>query len=71
LERKRKGQQGRSKLIFNRYNDNYFLRRYGPPDTAAEENSGKTQREKEIALSAKLETQSQVILVASVSPSKP
>jgi hypothetical protein len=66
-----KGQQGRSKLIFNRYNDNYFLSQVWSAGYSSGRELRKSQREKEIALSAKLETQSQVILVARVSPSKP
>ena len=63
-------QQGKSKLVFNRYNDHYFLSQVWNAGYSSGRELRKTQQEKEIALSAKLDSQSQVILVASVSPSK-
>jgi len=66
-----KEQQERSKLVFNRYNDHYFLSQVWNAGYSSGRQLRKTHREKEIALSAKLETQSQVILLASVSPTKP
>jgi hypothetical protein len=66
-----KEQQGRSKLIFNRYNDHYFLSQVWNAGYSSGRELRKTQREKEIALAAKLDMQSQVILIASASPSKP
>jgi uncharacterized membrane-anchored protein len=65
-----KEQQGRSKLVFNRYNDHYFLSQVWNAGYSSGRQLRKTAREKEIAQTAKLETQSQVILVASASPSK-
>ena len=65
-----KGQQGQSKLVFNRYNDHYFLAQVWSAGYNTGRELRKTAREKEIAQTAKLETQSRVILLASISPSK-
>jgi hypothetical protein len=63
-------QQEQSKLVFNRYQDHYFLSQVWNAGYSSGRQLRKTQREKEIALSAKVETHNQVILVASVSPIK-
>jgi hypothetical protein len=63
-------QQEQSKLVFNRYKDHYFLSQVWNAGYSSGRQLRKTQREKEIALSAKVETHNQVILVASVSPIK-
>ena len=65
-----KEQQGRSKLVFNRYKDHYFLSQVWNAGYSSGRELKKTSREKEIAQTAKLETRSQVVLVAGVSPSK-
>jgi len=63
-------QQEQSKLIFNRYGDHYFLTQVWNAGYSSGRELRKTQQEKEIALSAKLETHDQVILIASFSPTK-
>jgi len=60
-------QQEQSKLVFNRYKDHYFLSQVWNAGYSSGRQLRKTQREKEIALSAKVETHNQIILVASVS----
>jgi hypothetical protein len=65
-----KGQQTRSKLVFNRYKDHYFLSQVWNAGYSSGRQLRQTQREKEIALSAKTETSGQVVLVASASPTK-
>ncbi len=65
-----KEQQERSKLVFNRYKDHYFLSQVWNAGYSSGRELRKTSREKEIERTAKLETRSQVVLVASVSPSK-
>ncbi len=53
-----------SKLIFNRYGDRYFLSQVWTAGNASGRQLLKSDREKEMAQSAKLETQGQVTLVA-------
>jgi hypothetical protein len=65
-----KGQQTRSKLVFNRYKDHYFLSQVWNAGYSSGRQLRQTQQEKEIALSAKSETSGRVVLVASVSPTK-
>jgi hypothetical protein len=62
--------QERSKLVFNRYNDHYFLSQVWNAGYSSGRQLRKTQREKEIALSANLQTRDQVILAANISPVK-
>jgi len=57
-----------SKLIFNRYGDRYFLSQVWTAGNASGRQLLKSDREKEMAQSAKLETQGQVALVASLAP---
>jgi len=63
-------QQEESKLVFNRYNDQYFLSQVWNAGFSSGRELLKTQREKEIALSAKLHTPDQVIVAANISPNK-
>lgn len=63
-------QQKKSKLVFNRYKNHYFLSQIWHAGYSNGKELRKTAREKEIAQTASLETQSQVVLVASASPSK-
>ena len=56
--------QSESKLVFNRYGDRYFLSQVWSEGNARGRQLMKTAREKEIALTAKVETEGQVILVA-------
>ncbi len=53
-----------SKLIFNRYGDRYFLSQVWTAGNASGRQLQKSNREKEMAQTAKLETQEQVTLVA-------
>jgi hypothetical protein len=65
-----KKQQEQSKLVFNRYNDHYFLSQVWVAGHSTGRELRQTAREKEIAQSAKLETKDQVVLLASLSPAK-
>ncbi|HXE33202.1 MAG TPA: hypothetical protein VN087_04755 [Verrucomicrobiae bacterium] len=56
--------QAESKLIFNRYGDRYFLSQVWQQGYAQGRQLLKSPREKELALTANLETEGQVILVA-------
>jgi hypothetical protein len=57
-----------SKLIFNRYGDRYFLSEVWTAGNSLGRQLPKTAREKEIAQVAKLSDQSEVILVAGLTP---
>jgi hypothetical protein len=56
--------QAQSKLIFNRYGNRYFLSQVWSAGNSQGRQLVKSAREKEIALTAKMETEGQVILVA-------
>jgi hypothetical protein len=56
--------QSESKLVFNRYGDRYFLSQVWNEGNSLGRQLMKTSREKEIAQTAKNETQGQVTLVA-------
>jgi hypothetical protein len=56
--------QSESKLVFNRYGNHYFLSQVWNEGNSRGRQLMKTSREKEIALTAKNETQGQVTLVA-------
>jgi hypothetical protein len=56
--------QTESKLIFNRYGDRYFLAQVWQEGNTQGRQLLKSSREKEVALTANLETKGQVILVA-------
>jgi hypothetical protein len=56
--------QSESKLVFNRYGDRYFLSQVWNEGNSRGRQLMKTSREKEIAQTAKNETQGQVTLVA-------
>jgi hypothetical protein len=56
--------QAESKLIFNRYGDRYFLSQVWQQGYAQGRQLMKSSREKELALTANLETEGQVSLVA-------
>jgi malonyl CoA-acyl carrier protein transacylase len=56
--------QSESKLIFNRYGDRYFLAQVWQQGYAQGRQLLKSSREKEVALSANIQTQSRVTLVA-------
>ena len=65
-----KKQQEESKLVFNRYNNHYFLSQVWVAGHSTGRELRKTAREREIAQTAKLEAKDQVILLASLSLSK-
>jgi hypothetical protein len=56
--------QTESKLIFNRYGDRYFLAQVWQEGYSQGRQLVKSSREKEVALTANLETEGQVTLVA-------
>ena len=56
--------QPESKLIFNRYGNRYFLSQVWSEGNSQGRQLLKSTREKEIALTAKIETEGQVVLVA-------
>jgi hypothetical protein len=56
--------QTESKLIFNRYGDRYFLSQVWQQGYAQGRQLLKSSREKEVALTANIQTQGQVVLVA-------
>jgi hypothetical protein len=56
--------QSESKLVFNRYGDRYFLSQVWSEGNSQGRQLLKTAREKEIAQTAKIETEGQVTLVA-------
>jgi hypothetical protein len=59
--------QSESKLVFNRYGDRYFLSQVWSEGNSRGRQLLKTAREKEIALTANIETEGQVTLVAELS----
>jgi hypothetical protein len=59
--------QTESKLVFNRYGDRYFLSQVWSEGNTQGRQLLKTAREKEIALTANIETEGQVTLVAELS----
>ncbi|MGB9467494.1 MAG: hypothetical protein WBR10_20465 [Candidatus Acidiferrum sp.] len=58
--------QSESKLVFNRYGDHYFLSQVWSAGNTRGRQLIKSTREKEIALTAKIETEGQITLVASL-----
>jgi hypothetical protein len=60
--------QSDSKLVFNRYGNRYFLSEYWSAGSSRGWQLLKSAREKEISRMARIETQGQVTLVASLSP---
>jgi hypothetical protein len=60
--------QSDSKLVFNRYGNRYFLSQYWTAGSSHGRLLLKSAREEEISRIARIETQGQVTLVASLSP---
>lgn len=60
--------QSDSKLVFNRYGNRYFLSQYWSAGSSHGRQFVKSAGEKEISRSARIETQGQVTLVASLFP---
>jgi hypothetical protein len=63
--------QSQSKLVFTRYKDRYFLSQVWKAGSIRGRQLRKSQAEKEIAQSARLETKSEITLVARLSPARP
>jgi hypothetical protein len=63
--------QSQSKLVFNRYGDRYFLAQVWTAGYASGRQLIKSDGEKEMAQSAKLETRGQVALVAGLPRTNP
>jgi hypothetical protein len=60
--------QRQSALVFNRYGDSYFLSRVRIEGYSRGRQLVKSEREKEMAMIAKADTEGQVTLIASLSP---
>lgn len=60
-----------SKLVFNRYGDRYFLSQIWTAGASRGRELSKTAREKELLLSARIDTKDQVTLVARLSTTRP
>jgi len=60
--------QSKSKLVFNRYGNRYFLSQYWSAGSSSGRLLPKSAREEEISRIARNETQGQVTLVSSLSP---
>jgi membrane-bound lytic murein transglycosylase len=60
-----------SKLVFNRYDNRYFLAQVWTAGSLRGRELLKSPREKEVAQSARLETKGQITLVARLSPARP
>ena len=60
--------QMESKLVFNRYGNRYFLAQVWTAGNSSGLQLIKSNREKEVALTASIETEGQVILVAGLPP---
>ena len=63
--------QSESKLVFNRYGNRYFLSQVWTAGSIRGRQLPKSPREKEVARSARLETNGEITLVARLSPARP
>jgi len=63
--------QTQSKLVFNRYGNRYFLSQVWAAGSIRGRQLLKSSREKEISQLARIETKSEVTLVARLSPARP
>ena len=63
--------QTESKLMFNRYDNQYFLSQVWTAGSIRGRQLPKSPREKEVARSARLETNGEITLVARLSPARP
>jgi hypothetical protein len=63
--------QTQSKLVFNRYGNRYFLSQVWTSGSIRGRQLLKSSREKEISQLARIETKSEVTLVARLSPARP
>lgn len=64
-------QQTKSKLVFHRCGNSYFLSQVWSAGYFSGREIPKSTREKELSQSAKVETQNQVVLYARLAPAKP
>ena len=63
--------QSQSKLVFNRYDNRYFLAQVWTAGSIRGREFPKSSQEKELAQSARIETKGEVTLVARLSPARP
>jgi len=63
--------QTESKLVFNRYDNHYFLSQVWTVGSIRGRQLLKSPREKEVARSARLDTNGEITLVARLSPARP
>ena len=63
--------QAESKLVFNRYDDQYFLSQVWTAGSVRGRQLLKSPREKEVARSAHLDKNGEITLVARLSPARP
>ena len=63
--------QTQSKLVFNRYENGYFLAQVWTAGSSRGRQLMKSPREKEIAQSARLDARGEITLVARLSPARP
>jgi hypothetical protein len=63
--------QSESKLVFNRYDNRYFLSQVWTAGSIRGRQLSKTPQEKELAQVARLETKGETTLVARLSPARP
>ncbi len=63
--------QSQSKLVFKRYDNRYFLSQVWTAGSISGRELPRSSQEKELALSARVETKGEVTLVARLSPARP
>jgi hypothetical protein len=63
--------QSQSKLVFNRYDNRYFLSQVWKAGSNRGRQLSKSPKEKEMAQLARLETKGEITLVARLSPARP
>jgi hypothetical protein len=63
--------QSQSKLVFNRYDNRYFLSQVWKAGSNRGRQLSKSPKEKEIAQLARIETKGEITLVARLSPARP
>src|SRR5713226_9571309 len=62
--------QSQSKLVFNRYDNRYFLSQVWTAGSIRGRQLSKSPQEKELAQTARLETKGEIMLVARLSPAR-
>ena len=63
--------QSQSKLVFNRYDNRYFLAQVWTAGSIRGRQLSKSPQEKELAQTARLETKGEIMLAARLSPARP